>query len=652
MFTWKRTLAAASPLLLALLAPVLPAAEKINLDRTTPVPDNEPIPIQDFFRALILRTPKLNPSGTHIAAIINPAIDHTELMVYDLKTQAIERVGAPTGDYDIYWTEWLNDKRLLYTVGFNKWLTEGLYAANIGALQGAYPLVLRGGPELVAVPPNNRTHPLFRIGPQSSITGEFGEVIRFNTDNRHNNFTKDYPILKSKDGFEVKYLADKDGNLEFGFTSNHGVLSLHRLEGDHWEKCPEDLEEMDVIDAGDNPGEIIVLGPRADGKPRPLQVVEAATGKVLDVLWQDKTYDFNGWLYRDPASHNIVGAFTDRGGPQVIWFTQAYRDLQKAIDKLFPGQVVRIFGTNEAGTVVLISTFSDRQPAKYSWVDLEKHSANLIKTSAPWLDPKRMQSMSAIKYKTRDGHQLDAYVTMPAGASKENPPPLVVLPHGSQFERSTWEFNSEVQFLASRGYAVLQPNYRGSAGYSWMFSKEEEWAFRKMSDDVTDATKAMIASGLVDSKRIAIFGTGFGGYLAFSGAAFEPGLYACVAGISPVLDWAKVLQDQKTFQFSSAYYSRMILKLGDPKSEPDKFAAMSPMRHADQIRIPVLIGNGEYDLTVELNDAKDLASSVRRKDISAEVVTYSSETDSIEHLGHKIDFYTRLEAFLAKNLKR
>jgi dipeptidyl aminopeptidase/acylaminoacyl peptidase len=395
-----------------------------------------------------------------------------------------------------------------------------------------------------------------------------------------------------------------------------------------------------------------VLGPRQDNQPRPLEVMEAATGKVVEVLVQDKAYDANAWLYRDPVSHNIVGAIYDRAGPHVVWFSEAYRNLQKLVDGLFPGQVVRIIGNDEAGKMVLLRTFSDRQPSIYSWVDLEKHTAGLIKNSAPWIDPKRMQPMSAIKFKTRDGRQLDAFVTMPAGASKQNPPPLVVLPHRSSGWQDSWGYNDEVQFLANRGYAVLQPNYRGSTGSSWMFPTDDEWAYRKMHEDVTDATKAFAASGLVDRNRVAIMGTNFGGFLALSGAAYEPGLYRCCVAISATPDWARNISDFKRSKFSDAWFTRMVRKLGDPKKDPEKWDAISPLRHADQIRGPVFYATGEYDDSIDLSGMKDLASAVERNHLQVESKTYANEASGVRHLSNKVDLYSRIEAFLTKNLTR
>ena len=239
---------------------------------------------------------------------------------------------------------------------------------------------------------------------------------------------------------------------------------------------------------------------------------------------------------------------------------------------------------------------------------------------------------------------------MPAGASKENPAPLVVLAHGGPWVRDTWGYDGEVQFLANRGYAVLQPNYRGSPGYNWMFPEEDEWDFRKMHNDVTDATKTMIASGLIDSGRIAIMGGSFGGYLAVSGVVNEPALYRCAVTMAGVFDWEQLIKDKKYNKYESPTYGRMLRKLGDPKQQPEKFDSISPGRHADQIRVPVFVSGGKDDQTVEIEQSKTLISALNRFKVPHETYIVSEEGHGMAHFDKRVELYTRIESFLAKNL--
>lgn len=643
-------------------------AVDLDLKRITPVPATEKIPVQDFFRAPFMRDPVLNLSGTHIVALVSAGEDRTNYMTFELKTKTIEYWG-PRGDSDVNWVMWLDSERLLFGVGAMKGGAYVAGMADVGKLGHPSPLFQNVGSSLIAVPPGDRRHPLMHLNANGSMTGKYGEVViadanyvrgsllDYHSDNlegvdenNQRHVAKRLPILETPGGFDLYYLATRDGALQFGVTSTDGVMTLNHLEGGNWQKSPMDLDETPIYGSGDNPGEIVALAARANGQPRPLQLFDVRSGKPGEVLLADPAYDFNGWLYRDAATHNIVGAFYDRAAPTVQWFSEGYRLLQKAIDQAFPGQIARIIGTDEGGKIVLVNTFSDRQPPTYRWVNLAEKTAGDIQKSRPWIDPARMLPMSVIKYKTHDGKKLDAYVTMPAGATKQNPPPLVVIAGGNG-SRASWGYDDKVQFYASRGYAVLQPNHRGSAGYGWMFTSEDEWDYRKMHDDTTAAVKALIASGLVDAKRVAIVGSGFGGFLALEGVAYEPDLYKAAIAIGPVCDWTRYVQDDKTNKFRSPWYSRVVRKLGDPAKQPEKFAAISPLSRAGSVKAAVLLAYGEYEESVSISMDKDFVSAVKRNGVPAETMYFLTEGGEIRHLDHLVELYTRVESFLAENLK-
>jgi acetyl esterase/lipase len=678
MATLNRTLLLVSLLFTSAAVLNLSAAEKPDLERVQPVPAGEPIPLSDFFRPSLMMAPQLNPSGTHIAALVGGNDDKSRLLVYELKTNKIEVLGG-IGEMDISGVDWLNDQRLIFGIALLKRGEVGLYAANVGSLTAFYPMLQYVGASLIAVPPANRTQPLLWLHSGSLNAGDNGaEAVNVNTDIRsgtvvnlfsamqqsgdvpgieaenQKHIATRHPVLKGR--LDAGFLADKAGHLAFGFMgTEQGLYQLHRLAGDHWEQSPVDLDLVDVVDSGNKPGELAVVGPRNTGQPRPLQFMDGSTGKLGDVLLQDKAYDFNGWLYRDPGSREIVGAIYERGGPQAVWFSPDYGKLQEVLNGLFPGVFARIIGNDEKGQMVLVATYSDRQPVSYQWVDLATHKAGLIRNSAPWIDPARMQPMNPLKFKTRDGHRLDAYLTLPTGATKQNPPPLIVLPHGGPQTRSTWGFDHQVQFFVSRGYAVLQPNYRGSPGYGWMFPREDDWAFNKMRDDVNDAAKAVAASGLVDSRRIAIMGSSFGGYLATAGVAGEPALYRCAVAISGIYDWAEILRDSRfnrqiTATYNSGSIYSVLYRLGDPKKEPEKFEALSVLQHAGQIRVPLFLAYGEFEPGVLIGQAKSLESALKRNGVDCDVREFRDESSGIRHLKNVIELYTRIEAFLAKNL--
>jgi dienelactone hydrolase len=664
-------LRSALPLLLTLSALRAPAADSIDLIRVVPVTADQPIPVADFFRPPVMQDPKLNLAGTHIAALVTGSSDKVNLLVYELNTMKKDVVGGDM-DLDVGTFDWLNDRRLIYNLSAHNRGNLGFLAVDLDHITRPYPLIQYYSESLLAVPPKDRLRPLIFAGYDSLETqkqvgavvidsdiqsGRFVDMSTINsldtnaTDAKNNNnlhIIKRYP--QPDNGWTTGYIADQMGGLDFATTAANGINTLHHLTGDTWRDCPVDLDLIDPVGPGSKPGELAVVGPRNTGKPRPLQFMDGATGQFGEVLIEDKEYDFNGYLYRDPGSRAIVGAVYERNGPKVVWFNETYSKRQEVLNALFPGVIARLIGNNENGDRLLVSTYSDRQPPIFQWVDLATKKAGLF-NSAPWIDPKRMQPMNPIKFKTRDGKRLDAYVTMPAGASKQNPPPLVVLPHDGPLARDTWGYNNEVQFLASRGYAVLQPNYRGSRGYAWMFPESDDWDYAKMSDDVTDATKALISSGLVDGKRVAIMGTNFGGYLALQGATSEPGLYRCAAAITGIFDWELLVNDAKFNRYTDPTYGRWVRKLGDPDKDKARYDALSPIHRINRLHIPVFTAVGREDSQQNIAQTKSLVSELERNNVPHEGVTLGGVGRGMAYVKNRVEVYTRIETFLANNLK-
>jgi acetyl esterase/lipase len=663
----------------ALLAALFPAAAlsgegAVDLSRLTPVPADQPIPAADFFRPALLQEPKLSPSGTRIAAIVTASADNHLLLVYDVKTTRYNILGE-RGDTDVYDVQWLNDSRLVYGLSTQKLFGIGLFAADASDITDSYPLLQYCGTSVIAIPRADRLSPLVwnRVDEIRRPNGDMGAatinsavlskergvnlltavdydaVIQPALENNDLHIEDHYPIPPNGD--TLQYIADKDGNLAFAVTSRGGILSLERLEDRTWVKCPINMNDWTVFGSGNKPGELLVRPPHRKGTPGPLELLDSATGMPGAVLVDDKGYEFDGTVYRDPVSGVIIGATANREGPHTIWFTEAYQKLQATLNHSFPGLVVRIIGSNQAQDFFLVVTYSDRQPAIYNWVDFRKHATGRFKESAPWIDARRMQPESIIRFKTRDGGLLDAYLTLPAGTSRDHPAPLVVIPHGGPWARDYWGFDPEAQFLASRGYAVLKPNYRASPGYTWMFPVNDQWDFVKMSLDVTDATRAMIASGLVDPARVAIMGGSFGGYLALKGVVDEPTLYRCAVAISGVYDWEEVLRDRK-YDYSKfdPWYAILLRHLGDPRKEPAKFDAIAPVRHVDRIKVPVFVTHGGDDPIADIGQSSRLISELKRNNVPYESFIVGSEGHGMQHFANRVEQYSRIEAFLAKNM--
>jgi dipeptidyl aminopeptidase/acylaminoacyl peptidase len=277
-------------------------------------------------------------------------------------------------------------------------------------------------------------------------------------------------------------------------------------------------------------------------------------------------------------------------------------------------------------------------------MDYAKQTVDLIKNGAPWIDPARMRPMQLISYEARDGSTIEGLLVLPENADSKHPAPLIVQLHeGPWHSGNYWGWDAPTQFFASRGYAVFKPNYRGSQGYDSRFASRDRFDFQKMSHDVTDGVRSLIKGGLVDSKRIAIGGFGFGGYLAICGVVDEPDLYRCAYTYGGIFDWEKAF---KVKDSSTLFTHRWLQqKLSEFQITPP-----SPLGKAAEIRVPVFFTRnvGIGDITFQ-SQGHELYVALRRK---VECVNFGDlnliqENDAYLDV---IDRYTELENFFAKHL--
>ena len=274
--------------------------------------------------------------------------------------------------------------------------------------------------------------------------------------------------------------------------------------------------------------------------------------------------------------------------------------------------------------------------------------------SYPKIDPRRMATQKDVRYKARDGLSIPAMLTLPQGGAHKNLP-LVVLVHGGPYVRGTqWGWNPETQFLASRGYAVLEPEFRGSTGYGRKHFRAgwKQWGLA-MQDDIADGAKWAIAEGYADPKRICIAGASYGGYATLMGLVNDPGLFKC--GI----DWLGVT-DIKLLYSGHWWYSSDMSNtwkqygfpdlIGDPVKDAAQFKATSPIEQAARITQPLLLAYGGADKRVPLNHGKEFYAAVKRTNPDVEWVVYDEEGHGWRVPKNRIDFWTRVEKFLDRNI--
>lgn len=660
--------------IIGFVTPALAAIPKLDFERVKPVPAGQPVPVQDFFRPPLFSYPVLNSAGTHFAALVDIGNDQVSLLLCDIAKKQLKTIRGYK-DVDVDWFSWLDDAHILSSVIEEKRYAKGLFVSNIHGERGGA-VEQYSATSLVGVPQKTPMRPLVWVYRNAYDDGKNLGVIQIDATKRLGENAHALPgsmqfgasneevtlhgtqakVVNSfsnppGNGVVIDYLSDKDGELAFAITVDQGVETLFRYTGKKWERSPVNLDEYYPMDVGDQTDEIIVLGPALEGKPRALHRLNAVTGELGALLAGDKSYTIaSGNFYRHPVSRTILGVKYYRSGLHTTWLDPNYAAVQKMLTARFPNMVVNLLGSNRTEDHFFFYTYSDRQPVSYYSLDLKAKTVGLIASSAPWIEPTRMRPTNAIKVNTRDGFQIEAYLTLPEGASKSNPPPLVVLCHGGPHSRDTWGYDGEVQFLASRGYAVLQPNYRGSTGYNWIFPPGDSWNYRKMHEDVTDAARMLGKAGLVDSKRMAIMGSSFGGYLALCGAAFEPDTYRCAITIAGIFDWAKVLNTKKSVRYESAAYGIFLRNLGDPVANRELFDSISPLRHVDKVKVPVFVAHGREDEVADVRESLALITQLGKHQVPYESMLVAREGHGMSYAKNQVELYSRIEAFLAKQL--
>ncbi len=649
-------------LLLPLLAPVV----RLSAQEDVAFVSADPIDASAFLRSPLIQTPDLNQAGTHVAALYSGGGETYQLMIKEVGSPKEPVIVGGSGQVQVSSFRWLDDQHVAYTLNVIGGSQLGLMVVDINNPAGAYPVYQYGASQIIGVPSGSPMKPLVWVSvagaegtpavveiDASLNTGGFIDVRGDDADAawakvaEHNNdhILRVVPVPAGRT--QLGYLADAEGNLGFAYTATDERVVLHVWDGANWIASGLNLAGMSVVDVGRQVGELLVRLPPQDGETAGLFFIDALTGEVGDLVLRDKDYDFEGTTYRDPASKAIVGAFYDRAGPTNHWFDEAYRKLQEVLNDFFPGRAVRMIDASVKGDVQLVAVSSDRHPVEFYTVNLTERTVGLLASVRPWLDPELMRPTSVVKYTTADGKKLDAYVTLPTGASKDSPVPLVVLPHGGPWARNTWGFDPEVQALASRGFAVLQPNYRGSTGYDWMFTEAERNDFLMMRVDISRAVKTVLRTGMIDEKRVAISGGGFGGYLAVSSLVEDPNLYAAGVTFAGIYDWARAANTLGVDRERDPNYGEHFAVLGDPGREAAKYGAVSPSKRVDRIKAPLLVIEQLGADTVEQDEASRLIAEL--KSAGAPYETLSLQ-DGAGSLANRVKLFEGIEAFLQKHL--
>jgi dipeptidyl aminopeptidase/acylaminoacyl peptidase len=365
-------------------------------------------------------------------------------------------------------------------------------------------------------------------------------------------------------------------------------------------------------------------------------------------------FDFNGTLIAN--DQKLLGVQVTADARATVWFDNDMKAMQAEVDALLPTTVNLLQPPRRPETPwVLLVTFSDRQPDRYLIYNSNTKRLREISSQAPRIHPEQMGVRELVHYKSRDGLDIPAWLTLPPGVDKAQGLPMVLLVHGGPFVRGgDWRWEPSSQFLATRGYVVLEPEFRGTSGYgaSHFVAGFKQWGL-KMQDDIADAARWAIAQGMADPRRICIAGGSYGGYATLMGLIKDPGLFKC--GI----DWLGV-SDIELMYDPGFFYSSDLSEdwkshgmpemIGDRIKDAAQLKATSPLQQAERLTQPLLMAYGGADRRVPINHGTKFLNAVRKTNSQVEWIEYSEEGHGWYLVKNRVDFWTRVEKFLERHI--
>jgi len=377
--------------------------------------------------------------------------------------------------------------------------------------------------------------------------------------------------------------------------------------------------------------------------------LDKGTGKET-ILFANPKFDVDNALH-DPWTRRVIGASYVDDKTEYQYFEPAMQNLQLGLEAAFPDLSVHAVSWDLTRQKLIVSVEGPAKPLSYYYLDRQTHQATRIAPTYPDLKDTDLGQMKPYPYKARDGLDIPAYLTLPPNKAAKNLP-AIIFPHGGPMARDRLTFDWIASFLANRGYAVLQPNFRGSSGYGEKFETDGygQWGL-KMQDDVTDGVKKLIADGIADPKRICIVGASYGGYAALEGAASTPDLYACAASFAGVSDLRKFLDTRgDDYGWRSWMLSTWSRYIGDSSDDKAKLQEASTALHADRIKCPILLMHGGTDLTVRIDQSEVMRDALLSKGKSVRFVRFDTDNHYMELASTRVRFLREIEAFLAQNI--
>lgn len=599
------------------------------------------VPVEDFFKDPEFSAVTLSPTGEYLTVSV-PEGDRTVLAAF--RVSDMELVGK--WDYGRQMhadrVRWVNDERFFVYVSRKlgrydfRVGTPDVHASNVDGRRritipngGTYQIVdtLEQEPDWILV--------------QRSIDSAY--LSRLNVNDGRLRTAAIAPLRFGS------FLVDHEGTLRYaiGTEESNEVVTLRRV-GDSWAEIHRaPMGGSSNMPMGFDPdNRLVYTRVSEDGEPTRVYALDAET-EELTLLSENENVDPGSYLYSSDGKELLAVRYLD-GVPTTDFINTEHAEVltYAGLMNAFPDHAVAFSGISRDGRLVLVHVYSDVDPGSYYLFDRQTGQARFLLAARSWIKPEQMSPMRAISFTARDGTRVHGYITIPRNSDGRNLP-LIMNPHGGPHgPRDVWGFNPEVQFLANRGYAVLQVNFRGSGGYGNAFERMgyRNWG-TSMIDDMTDGVEWAVAEGIADPNRICTYGASYGGYAALQSVVREPERYRCTIGYVGVFSLPLMFRDGDIPRQESGrnYLNRVM-----PESQAEQ-QSQSPAFNVDRINIPVMLVHGERDERVPMSQYRALKSALEDAGKPPEVeILARNEGHGFQELENNVRLYNAMEEFLDK----
>ena len=598
------------------------------------------IPMEDFFRNPEKSSFSISPNGNYIA-YMKPWKTRMNVFVMEIITKKETRLTS-SQERGVYGFTWLTNKRIGYVKDEGGNENTHFYAVNIDMSN-----------EIDLTPFENvqtRIIDDLEDDPNHIIIGLNKRNPQIHDPYRINVNDGKMELIAENPGNISEWMTDHDGKLRVATTSDGVNTSLlyRDKESDEFKLILTTDFKVSIAPlffTFDNKN-LYVASNRGRDKTAIFEF-DLSKSKEGRLIFEHNEVDVSGLMFSRKRKV-LTGVNYTVAKNEMIFFDKWREDIQQKLEKKLPGYEVAITSFSKDETKAVVVTYSDKSRGTYYHYDVNKNKLIELGEVSPWLNEENMSEMKPIKYMSRDGLTINGYLTLPKGADGKNLP-VVVNPHGGPWARDNWGYKSEIQFLANRGFAVFQMNFRGSTGYGREFWEKsfKEWG-KSMQDDITDGVNWLIDEGIADPDRIAIYGASYGGYATLAGLAFTPDLYTCgvdYVGVSSLFTFMENMPP-----YWELYRSMMYEMVGHPEKDKELLAAASPLLHIDKIKAPIFIAQGANDPRVVKAESDQIVEALKNAGIDVPYMVKDNEGHGFYNEENQFDFYREMEKFLTKHI--